>query len=157
MSKNLVTICNSTVHKTIIRDKKNYYNEKQSLQVLHLNYKDYLNVNYYPFPRLLEYNDKELSLTLSYCGLSLNKISKLNISNAEACINNILYNVTYNNIIDLDIKTDNICILFEKIYLIDFDKVSFSTDKQINYTADYYLFKYLIDKKTAETAVSAAP
>jgi predicted Ser/Thr protein kinase len=152
MAKNLVKIYNSVVYKSIIRGRKNYLTEKNVLNLLYANYTDYFNVNYYPFPRLLSYNDDELKLTLSYCGVSLDKTSNVSIRDRDNCIKNILYNIKNNNINKIDLKRDNICIMDNYVYLIDYDKVILN-DK-LNYIAEYHLFNYLIDKKTGETGLT---
>lgn len=146
--KNLITINNNIVTKINVRDRLHYLTEKNTLLLLQNKYIDYYNVNYYPFPRIISYNDTELILKLSFCGSSINNLSLVNVHNKEIYIENILLNIKNNNFNYIDLQEQNVCIMNEKIYLIDFEKVNFN--EPFNYISNYHHFNFIIDRKTGE-------
>ena len=146
--KNLITINDNIVTKINVRSKSHYLTEKNTLLLLQDKYIDYCNVNYYPFPKIILYNDNELLLKLSFCGSSIDNLSFINVCDKEIYIENILLNIKNNNLNYIDLQERNICIKNEKIYLIDFEKVNFN--KPFNYISNSHHFNFIIDKKTGE-------
>ena len=77
------------------------------------------------FPKLIKYDEKELSLSLEHCGKSLNMMKEISVKNLEEQIDNICNILEENEIIHLDLNIcdgcKNICYKEGKIYLIDFD------------------------------------
>ena len=150
--KNVININNNIVHKTNTRSKLHYLTERDTLLILQNNYVDYFSVNYYPFPKIVSYNNDKLILTLSFCGDSLDNLSVINVDNKELYIKNILLNIKNNNINYTDLRESNICIMDNKIYLIDFENVVLN--EQFNYISNYHHFNFITDKKTGETSLT---
>ena len=79
------------------------------------------------FPKIISYDDNQYEIVMTYCGLTLKKIPNLK---------SILYKIGYENILKqiskisdyldenfiqhFDLSKSNICILDNKIYIIDF-------------------------------------
>ena len=147
--KNSITINDNIVTKINVRDKLHYLTEKNTLLLLQDKYIDNYNVNYYPFPKIISYNDAELILKLSFCGSSIDNLSSVNVPNKVIYIDNILLNIKNNNFNYIDLRESNVCIMNEKIYLIDFEKVNFN--EPFNYISNYHHFNFIIDRKTGET------
>ena len=79
-------------------------------------------------------------------------LSVINVDNKELYIKNILLNIKNNNINYTDLRESNICIMDNKIYLIDFENVVLN--EQFNYISNYHHFNFITDKKTGETSLT---
>lgn len=77
------------------------------------------------FPRLLEHNDDELTILLSYCGEHIERQRRLGnrivVPSLEFQVECIVDALENENIIYLDVSEKNICFLDDMVYLIDFD------------------------------------
>lgn len=82
------------------------------------------------FPKLIEYNKDELSITMTYCGKTIYKGNKP--TNWKMQIDNILDTLKKNNITYHDFHIKNICIQGCTIYLIDFGSAIISNDYDKN-------------------------
>ena len=92
-------------------------------------YKNEINIlkklkKYNHFPKLLSTDEKNLSYSMTYCGKNityLKKVKKLKIpKNWEYQIKKINEALVRENLYNNDISHNNICILEDTIYLIDF-------------------------------------
>lgn len=75
------------------------------------------------FPKLLEFDEKNHTITLEHCGDSLDRIKSLKIDNLDEQIDSIVRCLQKYKIVHLDMHDSgkNICYKNNKIYLIDFD------------------------------------
>ena len=110
---------------------------------------------YHNFPKIININKENHSFKMTYCGESiydLKKNKKLIVpNNWLEQIKNISKNLNEENIYNNDIAITNICILNEKIYLIDFGccqpldiKLRENYDNRDNFVDLYNLFYRLI-------------
>jgi tRNA A-37 threonylcarbamoyl transferase component Bud32 len=82
---------------------------------------------YQNFPKLIDFDEKALSITLEHCGQALSEDSKSKkikiptILNFEEQIYNIWNALMTENVINLDIQLKNFTYKNDILYLIDFD------------------------------------
>jgi predicted Ser/Thr protein kinase len=79
------------------------------------------------FPKLLNFDSINFTITLENCGMSLHKLrhidnSPIHIENLSTQVDNICEGLKINNITYLDLDPQNICLKDNRIFLIDFDK-----------------------------------
>ena len=114
---------------------KEFKKEKQCLTLLEKNFINEPKINYYPFPKLI--NSEKFNITMSYCGNALKLLEKqlrnnkidpkqwcndLDVNNIYNTIECIITNLKLNTIKHNDINKKNICIdENNNIYLIDFE------------------------------------
>tara|TARA_R110000824_G_scaffold259785_4_gene448481 strand:- start:686 stop:1432 length:747 start_codon:yes stop_codon:yes gene_type:complete len=128
--------------------------EKNCMLFLQENYEDKYNINYFPFPVLINSNAGKRVLEMSWCGQSIlnlqradrmfsetyftNKEDNKFIQNINEQIDNILFNLDKNNIFYFDLKAANVCISpAGYISLIDFGKVLVSEPNATEITFSY--------------------
>ena len=130
--------------------------EKTCLLSLQKNYEDIFNINYYPFPVLINSNTGKRRMVISYCCESIHNLIRADqtfsekyffnirdskfLHNINDQIDNILFNLNKNNIFYLDLKAANVCISpLGYISLIDFGKVQVSEPNAEEIT---FLYKF---------------
>jgi len=77
-------------------------------------------------PKLLEYNDKNFEITMTYCGENINSINLP--KNWKRQIKKIQKVLNQQDFVQADIELHNICVLNKKIFLIDFGSNRFKGD-----------------------------
>lgn len=95
------------------------------------------------FPKLIRFDDNKFTITIEYCGNSVDKLKSLKIDNLDEQINNILTTLEENKINHLDIHESgkNICYKDGIIYLIDFD-IAVIDNKPLNKKLESILNSY---------------
>ena len=103
-----------------------FWNELTCLRLLRENFINTHNLSYFPFPKVLDYDEKRLLIKTTYCGVTaLNRIelsAKPKPIYLQQSVECIIDNLKYNNIIFKDIHPNNVCIDESgNVFLIDFD------------------------------------
>lgn len=110
-----------------------FNNEKKCLEKLNKNYNCICRCKRNHFPKIINNDKKNKSMVLTHQGISLDKIDFFiyNKNDMISQIDCIIDNLKKNNIIHLDIKSDNICLDNNGVLsLIDFD-ISIIDNKMI--------------------------
>jgi hypothetical protein len=115
----------STVYKFFSNTETNlirFWNEITCLKLLQNNFINKQNIPYFPFPKLLDYNEHKLLIKTTYCGIQARINTDIKPIFLQQSVECIIDNLKHNFIMYKDIHPNNICIDTRGyVYLIDFD------------------------------------
>ena len=148
--KNLILDTDNIIHKKFIKNKHDdndprsehtFYKELQALQILEKNFINKPEIDHYPFPRVISYEDtNECIISMNFCGINAIENAclyseKRNITpvNYYKTIECIINNLKINLIEYRDWKADNVCINSNgQISLIDFGRFRYVTKERLD-------------------------
>jgi len=142
---------------------KEFEKEKNCLTLLEKNFINEPKINHYPFPKII--NCENLNITMTYCGIDLTLLERqhrkkrsliikhwtqqkprrlfidnLDYNNLHNTIQCIINNLKINSIIHKDISKKNLCIdKNNNIHLIDFERSTIGNSKWREKKRDIYL------------------
>jgi len=136
LDDNGFTVTKPFYHSKSLEIYKDINKELTALQLLERNFINEPRIDHYPFPKVLAYDCR--TITMTYCGINAvynaelintqQNIKPNNLYNTVECIINNLKN---NRIVYGDWKADNVCINESgNVSLIDFGCYKFRTEKQ---------------------------
>jgi len=131
-----------------IRREQRFNTEIACLTSLEKNFTNTYNIDYYPFPKIIDIDYKKNIIYMSYCG-NISYKNKTQRVNSQSSANCIVHNLKKNNIIHKDINSKNICINESgNIFLIDFDACHIDNGFVLNeetplkYTSEKSLYEW---------------